>query len=144
MLLAGDFYAATAGQLLEEGAFFAGESHRQQDFDAREEVAAALGAQARHPLPAQAKDTSVLRFRRDRQDQFAPVGRGDSGFAAQHRLYQVYLDVNVEIIALALKHGIWLDADNQHKVAARSPADAGLALAGHANLWSRYRRRAES
>src|SRR4051812_45586245 len=108
--------------------------HRQDNFDACIEVAVSLSTQARHALSGQTEDAIVLRFRWNGQNQFASIRRGNRNFAAQHGFDQLNVDINVEIVALALKCGIRLDADDQKQVAARSTTNAGLTFASHADL----------
>src|SRR5205085_2977268 len=102
--------------------------------EARQEIAIALPAQAGHTFAGQSEDAPVLRFRWNGERHFAPVQQRNRRLAAQHGRHQVYFEVEINIVALALVQRIGLDAHDQEEVAARAAADSRLALARDANL----------
>src|SRR6266567_4064526 len=67
------FGAAHLCELFKQVALFLGEVHGQHYFEAREEVAVAVTAQARHAFPRQAEGAAILRFWRDGEHEFAPI-----------------------------------------------------------------------
>ena len=108
--------------------------HRQHDLQAREEIAIAITAQARHTFAGQAEDAPILRLRRNGERHLAPVQQRYRRLAAQHGRHQVYFEIEINIVALALVQRIGLDADDQEEIAARAAADTRLTLARDANL----------
>src|SRR5438105_3937481 len=109
--LRGDLDTATTRQFLEQFPFLKREAHWQDHFDTSKEITTILTTQMRHTLARQTEHTTILGLGRNAQHELAPIRKGNRHFAAQHSLHQVYIDVDVEIIALALIHAIGFDTD---------------------------------
>src|SRR5581483_11479485 len=126
--------APATSQFLKKLTFLLREMHRQHNFYARIEIAASLAAQVRHPLASQAECAVILSFGRDGEDQLTPIWHRYLHFTAEHRLDQFHLHIRVEVVSLALKCGIGLDANHQKEVAARAATNPRLPFACDANL----------
>src|SRR5947209_5920591 len=108
--------------------------HRQNDFEACKQCAAALAAQPWHPLATQAEESPVLRLRRNSQNELASVRHRHGHLASEHGCNEIHLDIRIEIVALALVLRIELDTDDQIEITARAASNTRLPLAGHANF----------
>src|SRR5579859_3400982 len=76
--------ASSACESLEQLSLLCGEMHRQHNFDAGVEVAAALFAHPRHAFSCQAEAATILCLRWNGEHQFAPIRGWHLNGAAKH------------------------------------------------------------
>ncbi len=109
-----------------------GEPDRRLDHHLAEEVSGIARAQPLDALAAQAKDLPGLGLGRHLHLGRA-VERRDLDLAAEGGLRKADRHLAVQVVAIALKHPVRPEMDDDVEVAGRSAVHAGLALAGEAN-----------
>ena len=100
------------------------------DDEAVVDVAAALAAELRRALAAQALDRAVLACPAGTRSFLAPLQRRHLDLGAARRLGDGERDLDLEVVALALEDRRRLDVGDDVEVAGRAAVAPGLALAG--------------
>lgn len=96
-----------------------GQVDRRLDCDVAKEIAVHVGAHALDPLAAQPKHLSGLRLGRD-LDLRVTVQRRDFDFSPQRRGREADRHLAVQIVVLALEHGVRLQLHDDIQVARRA------------------------
>src|SRR5579883_2862658 len=89
-----------------------------------------------HPLAGQAECAVILSFGRNGEDQLTPIWHRHQHFTTEHSFYQFHLHICIEVVSLALKRGIGIDANHQKKVTALPTTNPRLSFARDTNLWA--------
>src|SRR3984893_531094 len=122
------FFAAERGELLDLLPLLAVQSRRHFDKQTREQITALAPVDVHDSFPAKFKQLAALRAGRHFKLRFALEG-GHVHFATERGHAERNRHFAIKMIVLALEDFVFLDVNNDVKIAVRAAPNAGLAVA---------------